>query len=217
MSFCSWLHYFHDIELIPAEMPGHGTRIGESCGKSFKALINELAEAVMQIKDERPVCFLGHSFGSLIAFQTAFVLQKNFGFLPEKIFVSARSAPSACCLSGSRCSGGMEKIKDEIDGIGGMPDEIRHNRAAYDFFMKIIFRDYQLNDEYKYSGEVVNTPIIAMNGADDKSADSQNMHEWSRMTNDSFRQYSFPGDHFYLYNTCTEAFLNTIHREICTP
>lgn len=71
LTFSSWLNHFSDIELIPAELPGHGTRIGESCGRNFQSVIEELAEAVFRIRDDRPFYFLGHSMGSLIAFQTA--------------------------------------------------------------------------------------------------------------------------------------------------
>lgn len=82
--------------------------------------------------------------------------------------------------------------------------------------MRVIFKDYQLNDDYIYHGEVVDSPIVAMSGTEDKTVDSRNMYEWSHMTNRGFKQHSFPGDHFYLYNKSVKAFLDMIHREICS-
>ena len=82
------------IELIPLEMKGRGSRITESFYADFEEAKEDLLQMIYQYLEEsdHPFAFLGHSMGSLLAYELALSVSEK-GFIPSHLFLSGGQPP----------------------------------------------------------------------------------------------------------------------------
>ncbi|HKV41924.1 MAG TPA: alpha/beta fold hydrolase, partial [Blastocatellia bacterium] len=81
-----------DIEVIPVELPGRGSRLAEPAFKRVPALIDGLTEAILPVLGT-DFAFFGHSMGAVIAFELAREIRRRRGIQPRHLFASGRRAP----------------------------------------------------------------------------------------------------------------------------
>ena len=81
------------IEVVPVELPGRGTRLGEDFVEDFDALVAQLcAEQDAALRGN--FALFGHSMGSLLAWGIAQRLRASGRALPRALLVSGSAAPS---------------------------------------------------------------------------------------------------------------------------
>lgn len=198
--FRKWLKRDSEIEVIPVELPGKGTRIGEEAITDFEKLTEQLSQSIAKkINNERFYLF-GHSMGAIIAFDIASKLEKIHEIKPEKLIVVGRQAPHFPNEDKFKSYMGDEALIDEMKRVNGTPKEFFENEAFLKFMIPIIRNDYKLNESYEYKGEKINIPIIAHSAKYDYEADEGIMSHWSEVTNNTFKLKSFNGDHFFIYD-----------------
>ena len=212
--FNKWRNYSPLLEVIPIEIPGRGTRMDEMCITDFNQLTDQTAAAMATVCTDRPFFVYGHSLGTIIAFETICKLKKKYGLEPEKLFVAARHAPMDVDVSDYHCSMGVEALKKELLRLGMVDQEMIDNDVFQRYFLPVVFCDYQLHEDYHYKGDVLDVPIVAMNGTSDDSAQAFQMEQWGQVTRNSFRQYEFNGTHFFPYETEWRYVLETVLKEI---
>jgi len=197
--FRSWPdHLPTTIDVRPVELPGHGTRLKEAPVSQLETLITALAGALHPYLDI-PFAFFGHSMGALIGFELARYLRREYGQLPEHLFVSAFHAPQLM-QSESRCSVlSDEDIIEKLRKLGGTPPEVLAQPELMRLVLPAIRADFQLCDAYEYKLEPpLPCPITAFGGLQDRVTSRSELEAWRLQSLSSFDLHMFPGNHFFL-------------------
>ncbi len=212
--FKNWLKFSSHVEVIPVEIPGHSSRRNEECVTDFNDVVEESARAIAEAADSRPIYLYGHSLGAVIAFQTAFVLKKKYGINVKKLFVAGRQAPMDEDVTGYKLEMGTGKLYDELISMGMTTREDVEDETFRKFFQPVLISDYKLNENYRYNGEKLNIPIVALSGDEDHTAPREVMARWEKVTEKGFSEYEFHGSHFFPYNNVEKIVLRVLRNEI---
>lgn len=209
--FKNWLDFSGFVETVPTDIPDREKNFEEL---HFETVINDAARAIAKTADKRPIFIYGHSLGALFAFQTTYRLKKEYGIEIKKLFVAGRHAPSEESNSDFKCSNGEEALYKELRKDGGITEKVLNDEMFKKYFLPKIFNDYRLNEEYAYHGEILDIPIIALNGNKDIDATLKIMKKWENITKEKFRQYEFEGNHFFPYGEGEKEVLKIMLLEI---
>lgn len=198
LAFRTWLRRFSGVDTIPVELPGHYCSMGQACSVDFDSTAHAIARGIATLGTSGASLF-GHSLGCALAFQVAVILRSEYDSPLEQLIVAGRHAPCDQDPIGYRTSQGMGALKEEMVRIGATPREVIDDPAFSQVFLPIIYSDYRLHESYRYRGERLDIPIVALAGMHDMDANPQAMLRWSLVTSADFSQFSFPGSHFFLY------------------
>lgn len=192
------------VDAVAVELPGHGTRINEDTSVDIGSLCGDIAEHISkelkQCRKKVEFSLFGHSLGAIVAFGVACCLERKFGLAPCCLQVSGRHAPQDEDPSAYRTSMGIDPLIEEIKELGHTPPELMENREFLDFIMPTIFNDYALSESFVYEDQMLDIPIYAYSGSNDRDADVTVMRNWENVTSEKFRIRQFEGDHFYLFD-----------------
>jgi pyochelin biosynthetic protein PchC len=86
------------VETVIVQYPGRHDRISEPCIEDMHEMA-DIADALtpeVAGMTDLPMTMFGHGIGSAVAYEVASRLERDFGFVVDTVFVSARSAPHCC-------------------------------------------------------------------------------------------------------------------------
>jgi medium-chain acyl-[acyl-carrier-protein] hydrolase len=198
--FDEWSKVISDtIELIIIEMPGHGNRIDETPINNYNQLMDIIIPKLNKLI-KKPFSIYGHSMGGLIAFETASILNDNYGKTASNLIISG--TPYLYKYNNQLINTIIETgVSDEdlrklLPGINdNTPDEIANK------FIRAIRADFELIYSYHYNNSIcLNTDIIAIHAQDDDRVNIKDVKKWNRATNRSFQLLTMPGKHSFVYN-----------------
>lgn len=230
--FKNWVAQFPDhIQVVPVEMPGHGDRIDERPIESA-AEIAETLTAILGDELDHPFALFGHSSGALIAYAWALHLQTTKRTLPEKLIVSAFTAPTITPNPVIRTAardyekGGIHHIPtlNEIldpanDALVAKIIALHHRRTAGmglinlppDFIaaqLHAIVAIMRAVSTFDPAAVVpLSVPVVACHGENDRQVSYSDMQAWKALTTGSFSMPVFPGDHLFIHPDQSEALL----------
>ncbi|AFH63025.1 thioesterase II family protein [Paenibacillus caseinilyticus] len=198
--YSRWRAELHpDIELVPLELPGRGSRIGEPLCRDIESLSRDAAARIRKEAGEVPFAVFGHSLGSLVAYEAAHLLLQDGGRAPFHLFVSGRGAVH---LEPKRerllYPLGDQEFMEAIFELGGTPREVLQHKEILSLFLPILREDYRISETYVYR-ERPPFPfdITVMYGTEDRTH-LPNVPEWGRHTGGECRLKAYEGDHFFL-------------------
>ena len=198
-----------DVEIGAVELPGRGTRQGEPPLTQFTELIDAVTQALLPLT-EKDLALFGHSLGALIAFEVARCLQRRCGRPPVHLIVSACRAPHL--PDDSPNIRDVETLLTYIRALGGIPNEEMITRR-----WPLFQADFALRASYRYRAEEgpLSCPITAFWGERDSTASEADTSQWSVQTRQTFVQYAFPGNHFFLH-TAQRLLLQRVNQCLCS-
>lgn len=181
-----------DIELVAIEIPGR-VHLKDRTASTMPELINTILPQIEQLVD-KPFVLYGHSYGSCIAYELAKRLQ------PKALFVSSRRAPHipsplpiASTLPDNEFLDVMQYLYNAI------PASVLKEKELLSMLLPIFKEDIRINETYIASLlPLLQIPIFAMHGKDDKTVTSQEMQAWQEVTTGPFTYHSFEGGHFFI-------------------
>ncbi|MEU7894067.1 alpha/beta fold hydrolase [Nonomuraea sp. NPDC049152] len=183
------------LEVRPVRMPGRGGPRVELAG------VREFGEAIAQeITDEddpRPVAVFGHSFGGLVAYETARCLRQRAGHPPALLVISgvAAAPPADGGLDAGQASDA--ELLAYLRDMGGTPKEILADPDFTDFLLAQLRRDLALFRGARHTDLIrLGIPIWAVAGSQDAAADAPAMRAWLSFGSDRSSVISYPGGHF---------------------
>ncbi|KOT93206.1 thioesterase [Streptomyces sp. NRRL F-5755] len=197
-AFRSWWQVLPaDVELVVAQLPGRGARIGEQPLTRVEPLVDALARCLADLP-ELPYAVIGHSFGSVLAYELTRTMEQK-GLAPELLAVSARQPP---CFAGEPPSTHLRSDADLLEhllDIGGIAPQLMDRADLVRPSLRAIRADLEAMERYERPLSGTGVPILALGAADDPVVDADRLHLWSLETTGGFRRLMFTGGHFYLY------------------
>lgn len=193
---------------------GRGRRIHEPFLKDMKAMAMDCMEIVQKKRNEQlPLVFLGHSLGSLIAFETMNCMRRYDMDLPELVFFSGRKGPAVIMENTDRSSLSDEDLLTCLSRMGGIPEYFLRHPDFLSFYLPIIRNDLRLNDTYTYQQcEPFDLPFVIMNGTEDENVGPDPALSWKEHTTAACYQEWLEGNHFYFSDTA--VFSQTLSKYI---
>jgi medium-chain acyl-[acyl-carrier-protein] hydrolase len=182
----------HGVELMPVELPGHGTRWREKPFGTMDEIVQGLCQEVIT-RTRGPYALFGHSMGGMIAFQIAAAGG------PRHLFLSAvrpPGTPSRTLLHRLPDDRLLEAIRE----LGGTPADVSDDLEIMSFLLPVIRTDLRITETWRpVRDRRVPCPVSVFSAFSDMTVNPQTMNGWSDVTLAEFRHTTLPGDHFYLH------------------
>jgi medium-chain acyl-[acyl-carrier-protein] hydrolase len=200
------------VEVLPIQLPGHGTRIKEPALTKLAPLAQALSQSLRPELD-LPFAFFGHSMGGLIAFEVARQLRRDGGSLPVHLFISAKCCPQQVDDLDTRAISDEELIQI-LRRYEGTPREVLESTELMQLLLPVIRADMELCNTYVYDSEPpLPCPITAFGGLQDHVSGRPCLEGWENYTTGRFTLRMFPAGHFFL-QTWERFILESIFREL---
>ena len=188
-----------DIELSCIQLPGRESRFREKPCLHWAEMIGYLSAALTAPSD-RPFALFGHSFGSLLAFETAHAIRSQTGREPSCLFISAARAPDLP-LPHSPISGLREEefVSRLVELYEGIPPAILADREFLEAVLPTLRADIHLLESFEYRERTpLNCPVVVFGGLTDRALPLSSLDGWRKQTTGPVQFHFLDAGHFYL-------------------
>ncbi|HEV7374817.1 MAG TPA: alpha/beta fold hydrolase [Pyrinomonadaceae bacterium] len=201
------------VEVCAIQLPGRGPRMMEKPFRRMPALVSALTDALLPLFD-KPFAFFGHSMGAWIGFELARRLQSKHRVEPQHLFVSGAGAPHVPSRELPLHALPEAEFREVLGGLNGTPKELLESDELMQLMLPILRADFAVCETYTYrNGSILNCPITAFGGLQDRRLYRSDIKAWRAETNSSFSMHMFPGNHFFLH-TAAPLLLPMLNAEL---
>ena len=188
------------IDVVPVELPGRGTRLGELPYTRVESLLTDVLRAVLPRLD-LPFALFGHSLGAILAFEAARRLEHAHDARPERLLVSGYEAPDLDRAPERDHLLPDEQFRERIRRLGGTPPEVLADTGLMDLLLPVLRADLAAAAGYAFRpGAPLSCPVTVFGGLDDPEARPSRLEGWRRQTTGPCAIRLLPGDHFFLHS-----------------
>lgn len=191
-----WIKWSDEIQVIPVELPGKATRMGEQYAENMDTVAESISKEIKKVSAGKQVWLYGHSMGSVLAFSVACYLEMQ-NVKVEKLIVSGRHAPQEQIDDAYQTYMDDEVLVAEMRRVGGTPVEFLENEELLKFILPPLKADYKINESYVYDGQKVHCDIVGYAGSMDLDAPLALMESWKDATTGTFILHEAQGAHFF--------------------
>jgi medium-chain acyl-[acyl-carrier-protein] hydrolase len=186
-----------DTATLAIRLPGRETRIAEAPMLRCEDAVSAIADA-MEYLPRTPDMLLGHSMGSLIAYETVRELERRGLALPRILAVAGMRAPDLPLRRAPVYDAPAEAFVARLRLNGGTPSLVLDNPDMLRLFEPMLRADYQLYDTYLWQpGPPLGCAVVAFAGEEDAVCSVENVAGWRRHAGGAFVMKTFPGGHFF--------------------
>jgi len=198
MHFHGWAGWLPaTVEVVPVDLPGHGTRLREPLKDGWQPLIDDLVDLVAR-RIDGPYALFGHSLGALAAYDVARSLTERRE-PPELLLVAGRNAPGAPATHRPIRDLPDDQFLDALIRLGGTSAAIRHQPELLEMYLPLLRTDIRLAECYtSRPGAVLPCPLVAFAGRRDRMTDPAGVLAWHRETRATFELVLMDAGHFFL-------------------
>lgn len=186
-----------DVGLLIAQYPGRGSRFTDDLPESVDDLVAPIVSLLAD--DGRDLVVLGHSMGTLVAYEVALGLTR-VGRPPRALIGSACRAPFLPNPSPVL----PETLSDEelvaaIKARGGTEHEILDEPEMWEIILPSIRADFGIDDVYRRPGaaRTLRGPLTIVGGVSDPIVPVGDLVEWREVTEGETLIETLSGGHFY--------------------
>ncbi|MBW1604548.1 thioesterase [Streptomyces sp. JJ66] len=190
------------VEVCPVELPGRGTRFTEPVHTALEPLIDDVAATVTAGLDHpgQPYALYGHSFGAVVAFETARRLHAR-GRPPARLAVAAFRSPGMPPAASPLSELPDAEFRRFLGDLGGTPRVLLEDEAFMELMLPVIRADFHLAETYGNRPDArVGCPLVIFGSADDQRFTLPEVRGWTHHTTASATFHQLPGDHFFLHS-----------------
>ncbi|MDX3855891.1 thioesterase II family protein [Streptomyces sp. AK02-01A] len=210
-AYAEWRALLPDsVQLLIGQYPGRGARFSDPLPRNIGDLVGPIVSCLPSGIDDLVV--LGHSMGSLVAFEVARALTRA-GRAPRALVASACRAPFVANPSMVH----PERLTDDelvaaIKARGGTDDGILDEPELREIIIPSLRADFALDDIYRYTGAAapLTCPVTAIGGTDDPVVPIEALARWSEITDGPASMEILPGGHFY-FQQQLDAFFSIVN------
>ncbi|MEV7795969.1 alpha/beta fold hydrolase [Streptomyces sp. NPDC087512] len=209
-SFLPWGAHVRDIAggagpqgvgLLAVQYPGHGDRGAERPESDVRVMAAAISAELTALAPAQVLLF-GHSFGAMVAYETARQLE------------SAGAPPAALAVSGARAPGDPAAPKGQADlpddqlwrrvmELGGIDPLVAGEPDLRELLLSGLRADIAAHERYVSAppADPVSVGIRCYLGADDPMAPEDAGRGWAARTTGRVRTRVFGGGHFHLFES----------------
>eukprot|EP00658_Telonema_sp_P-2_P065407 TRINITY_DN54654_c0_g1_i1.p1 TRINITY_DN54654_c0_g1~~TRINITY_DN54654_c0_g1_i1.p1 ORF type:complete len:1037 (-),score=94.98 TRINITY_DN54654_c0_g1_i1:165-3275(-) len=201
---CGRRHFEHWTGMANAEI----WMLGDASIGDWPRLLDALSAEVARVCDDgKPFVILGHSFGSILAFEVALRLEQRYGLCPLRVCVSQCYAPPVGHRMGYTLPfsigldlGGfdpdrMERFKHEAVEAGVLPPPQSGILSLSD---RHIWNGILLVCSYRWSQKAIGSPVVALFADNDLlMQDPNSLIKWEQCTRGPFHIQHINGTHMW--------------------
>ena len=188
-----------DVELIAVRMPGRESRFSERPYTDWSALTNDTAEAVRPLLDV-PFVLFGHSFGGMLAYEVARVLNERETATLKALIVSGCRCPLVRPENRAPYDGPSNALWAWLAEIDGTPAEVLENPQLRALTEPTLRADLELADIWTGAAHAVDLPIVTFGGTNDRVVTRPQIQGWRNFTARAYRHVEFAGGHFFIHS-----------------
>lgn len=193
-----------DVELVAVRMPGRESRFAEQPYTNWSALTRDVVEALRPLLDV-PFVLFGHSFGGMIAYEIARLLDAEESEHLKALIVSGCRCPLVQPQSRAPYDAPASALWAWLAEIEGTPAAILESPQLRALIEPTLRADLKLADAWTGAAEIVDFPIISFGGTNDRIVPRQDIEGWRTFTARSYRHVEFYGGHFFIHSLEAEV------------
>jgi surfactin synthase thioesterase subunit len=192
------------LEIVPVELPGRGSRLGEPALEDFGALVELLcAEQHMALRGR--YALFGHSMGALLAFGMARRQSELGRPLPCALVASGSPAPSRRDGRHFAAKGDDAALIADLRRQGGTPEEVFASPELMRITLDVLGADYRVCESFAHAAAPgLPLPVHVFAGRQD-DIEAARMQAWSQEAAGRFTLDWFEGGHFFIRNSEAEV------------
>lgn len=196
--YMRWRRLLPDwIRVVPVELPGRGSRLGEPHVEDFEALVAQLCDEHAGALGGCYALF-GHSMGALLAYRIAQRQCVPGRRPPRALFVSASPAPSRRDPERFAGKNNDAALIADLRKQGGTPEEVFESAELLRLTLDTLDADYRVCESFRYHpAEPLPLPLHAFAGRRD-DIEAERIEAWRREAGTSFSLDWFDGGHFFI-------------------
>jgi medium-chain acyl-[acyl-carrier-protein] hydrolase len=198
LAYARWTKFLpEEVRIRPLELPGHGSRLREPVLSRLDAVLAEVLPQIPGTPGERFALF-GHSFGALVAYELARLLQQR-GTPPAALIAAGRNTPATPPTSDPIHRLPEEEFVGALGRYGGLPPELLDQRELLRMYLPALRADMQMTETYAHRpGVPLTMPVATIAGRRDHLTDPRGVLAWERETTAAFDLTFVPAGHFFL-------------------
>ena len=196
-AYAEWReHLPAGVRLLIGQYPGRGARFADPLPESIADLAGPVVESIPE--GIANLVVLGHSMGSLVAFEVVRRLTEK-GATPRALIASACRAPHLP----NQAPVHPERLDDDalvaaIKARGGTQDGILDEPELREIILPSIRADFAIDDAYRHADDTrLTCPIAVIGGTEDPIVPVGMLDSWATATTSAVTVETLPGDHFY--------------------
>ncbi len=197
-AFATWRPLIpDDVELLVAQLPGHGARLSEEPLRRVEPMVAGLVEELSGHGD-LPTVIVGHSFGSVLGYALARALEA-LGRPPRLLVVSARQPPCFPDTAPFAHRRTDAELLEHLVMIGGVSTRLAEREELVGPILAAVRADLEAMETYTRPETETAVPVLAVGAADDPVVVTRRIPLWSLETTGGFRWEMYEGGHFSFY------------------
>ncbi len=204
-----------DCTVWAVQPPGRENRLREEPLTAVGDLVDRIGPCLLGGDPSMPVAFFGHSFGALVAFETARYLQAR-GRGPAHLFIAGARPPgwpSQRALEVDSLDDNA--LIDRIAQLGGIPQAVLADAELRELIVKPLRADYRALRDYQPQPQAeVNCPTTVLGGRQDGSITADDLDGWRHFVEQPITRHLFPGGHFFLYGDARDGVLDIVRQTL---
>jgi surfactin synthase thioesterase subunit len=187
-----------DIDMVGIQFPGRGTRRAEPARTELRPLARQIAQDIRADLDASPSRYavLGHSYGSLLAYETVRQLQ-TAGLFPELAIMSGSRAPSVPPHTLLHRLDDAELAR-QLGRMGGLSPDRLHDPGFLDYLLPIVRSDLTACETAPPAAAPLHCPLTSWSADQDWYARPSDVTAWQQYAGSAYHHRDFTGDHFFI-------------------
>ncbi|MEK6223126.1 MAG: alpha/beta fold hydrolase [Chloroflexota bacterium] len=186
----------NSVEVLAVRLPGRGARIKEPAFESIPKIVAQISDELKSVND-KPLAIYGHSFGGLLAFETARRASlQNFpmAFLALSGMRAAHLPDRRNPIHALNNRGFMR----EVEMLKGTPPEILAQEELIKIVLPALRADFTAIENYQFTeGPKLTCPIYAFCGLQDDLVSEGEINAWQDHTSGIFNLQMLPSGHHF--------------------
>jgi len=200
------------VQVVPVELPGRGSRLGEPFVESFAALVAGLCdEQSAAMTTASSFMLFGHSMGGLLAWGIAQRLRERGLPAPAALFVSGCPAPSQRDPQRFANKDTDAQLIADLRRQGGTPEEVFASPEMLRITLDALRADYRVCASAPHARSLpLDMPIHAFGGRQD-DIDASRLAAWRREARTLFSLTWLDGGHFFIRQSEPQLLAALVH------
>jgi len=192
-----------DISVFSLQYPGRQDRLAEPLINNLMDYVTEIANQLIATNG-RPLSFMGHSMGAVIAYEVAHNLEQSGDYV-NNLFLSSH-APFYRQKKEKLHKYSDSKLLTSLISLGGLSTELLEDDGFNKMLLPIMRSDLMAVENFlpEADTQMQYACIYALCGNQDERVSLAEMNHWKYKTAGGFSLHEFIGGHFYMENNITK-------------